>query len=183
MYLLIPHHLNYCPPPPPISGKGYPRKYPLSRVLVTFCNYKKHPLFLVLSENRNFPRLRPKIRSSWGGGGHSTLIWTGVPLGDRKPDPVSNRSVHKKYTLSQYTLLKLSYAYPVLVRTDSVFCCVSSYIHKNRLRPARAVSWCRDHGPVINIVDPHAPSLVPRSRACHKHCGLGPGWEAREATL
>ena len=20
---------------------------------------------------------------------------------------------------------------------------------------------------------PHAPSLVPRSRACHKHCGLG----------
>ena len=31
----------------------------------------------------------------WGGGG-----------GGWKPDPVSNRSAHKKYTLSQYTLLK-----------------------------------------------------------------------------
>ena len=43
--------------------------------------------------------------------------------------------------------------------------------------------WCqiagRDRGPVINIVVPHAPSLVPRLRACHKHCGLG----SREATL
>ena len=46
----------------------------------------------------------------------------------------------KKNTLSQYTLLKLSYAYPVLVRTDSLFSCVSSYIHKNLLRPARAVA-------------------------------------------
>ena len=43
-----------------------------------------------------------------------------------------------------------------VVRTDSLFCCVSSYVHKNLLRPARTVA-----------------SLVPRSRACHKHCGLG----------
>ena len=33
-----------------------------------------------------------------GGGG-------GVPLGVEKPDPVAMRSVHKIYTLSQYTLL------------------------------------------------------------------------------
>ena len=61
-----------------------------------------------------------------GGGGDAA--------GGRKPDPVANRSVHKKYTLSQYTLLKKIICIP-----------------------------CR------NI----APSLGPRSRACHKHCGLG----------
>ena len=90
----------------------------------------------------------------------------------------------RKYTLSQYTLLKLSYAYPVLVRTDSLFCCVSSYIHKNLLRPPRAVaSLVPDRGPVITIVVPHAPSLMPRSRACHKYCGLGTRLGSREATL
>ena len=59
-----------------------------------------------------------------GGGGHSTFIWTGGggAAGGRKPDPVANHLARKKYTLSQYTLLKLSYAYPVLVRTDSLFC-------------------------------------------------------------
>ena len=82
-----------------------------------------------------------------GGGGNSTFIWTGggVPLG------VENLTLLQT-TLSQYTLQKLSYAYPVLVRTDSLFCCVSSYIHKNLLRPARAVAGAR-------------------SRACHKLCG------------
>ena len=122
-------------------------------------------------------------RPRGGGGGHSTFIWTGGAAGGRKPDPVTNHSSRqkytlsqytllklsyaypvlvrtgslfcKKYTLSQYTLLKLSYAYPVLVRTDSLFCCVSSYIHKNLLRPARAVAGARSRG----------------SRACHKHCG------------
>ena len=43
-----------------------------------------------------------------GGGGHLTLIWTGGAAGGRKSDPASNRSAHKKYTLSQYTLRKLS---------------------------------------------------------------------------
>ena len=48
------------------------------------------------------------------------------------------------------------YAYPVLVRTDySLFCCVSSYIHKNLLRPARTVAGARSRG----------------SRACHNYCG------------
>ena len=91
------------------------------------------------------------------GEGHSTFIWTGGggAAGGRKPDPVTNHSARKKYTLSQYTLLKLSYAYPVLVRTDSLFCCVSSYIHKYLLRPARAVAGARSRG----------------SRACHKQCG------------
>ena len=58
----------------------------------------------------------------------------GGTAGGRKPDPVAMRSVHKKYTLSQYNLLKNCICIP-----------------------------CR------NI----APSLVLRSRACHKHCGLG----------
>ena len=70
-----------------------------------------------------------------GGGGHSTFMWTGGAAGCRKPDPVAKRSVHTKYTLSQYTLLK----------------------KKSLCIPCRNI----------------APSLVPRSRACHKHCGLG----------
>ena len=43
-----------------------------------------------------------------GGGGYSTFNWVGECRGGGglKPDPVSNRSAHKKYTLSQYTLLK-----------------------------------------------------------------------------
>ena len=44
---------------------------------------------------------------------HSTFMWTGGAAGARKPDPVAMRLVHKKYTLSQYTLLKNVYAYPV----------------------------------------------------------------------
>ena len=114
-----------------------------------------------------------------GGGGHlhrtvtgTCRWWGGGGGGGWKPDPVSNRSVHKKYTLSQYTLLKPFICIPcergrefrdgdgaliqdslVLVRTESLFYCVSSYIK-------------------VCCV-PHAPSLVPRSRAWHKHCGLG----------
>ena len=42
--------------------------------------------------------------------------------------------------------------YPVLVRTDSLFCCVSSYIHKNLFASRMHRRWCRDRGPVINIV-------------------------------
>ena len=46
-----------------------------------------------------------------GGGGYSTFNWVGGAAGGgggggSKPDPVSNRLAHKKYTLSQYTLLK-----------------------------------------------------------------------------
>ena len=45
--MLIPHHLN-----PPISGRGYPRIYPLSRVIGYRWQYKKkHPLFLLFSGN------------------------------------------------------------------------------------------------------------------------------------
>ena len=95
-----------------------------------------------------------RVPSSGGGGGvHSTLIWTGGAAGGSKPDPVSNHSPHKKiHPVTMYLIRKLSYAYPVLVRTDSLFCYTSPYIHENLLRAA---------------------SLAPRSRACHKHCGLG----------
>ena len=67
-----------------------------------------------------------------GGGWHSTFMWTGGGCRwGRKPDPVAMRSVHKKYTLSQYTLLKN-------------FICI----------PCRniAPSLVPDRGPVINIV-------------------------------
>ena len=47
-----------------------------------------------------------------GGGGHSPLKWVGGAAGGSKPDPVTNRSVHTKYTLSQYTLLKTSICIP-----------------------------------------------------------------------
>ena len=52
-----------------------------------------------------------------GGGGHSTSIWTGRAAGGRKHDPVAKRSVHKKYTLSQYIFYtqQKSYAYPVAI--------------------------------------------------------------------
>ena len=132
-------------------------------------------------------------------GGGSTLMWTGSAAGVENLT-LSQTAQHTKSTpcMSQYTLLKLSYAYPVLVPTDSLFCCVSSYIHKIccvARAPSRRSSrdrgpvinivvphapgrrWCRDRGPVINIVVPHAPdrrcALVPRLRACYKHCGLG----------
>ena len=102
-----------------------------------------------------------------GGGGHSTFIWTGGgggAAGGRKPDPVTNHSARQKCTLSQYTLLKLSYAYPVLVRTDSLFCCVKTYHHTfikiccAPRAPSRLVPDRGDRGPIINIVVPHTPS-------------------------
>ena len=119
-----------------------------------------------------------------GGGGTRLSFGRGGAAGGRKPDPVTNHSARKKYTLSQYTLLKLSLCIPCIstdglsilqkihpvpiyltktficipcISTDglSIFCCVSSYIHKNLLGPARAVAGARSRG----------------SRACHKHCG------------
>ena len=151
-------------------------------MLSLFCS-QIIPLFYIemiwtLIDNGFIQKLPVDKIPGGGGGGHSTFIWTGGAAGGRKPDPVTNHSARKKYTLSQYTLLKLSYAYPVLV---------PSYIHKNLLRSARAVAALvpdrGDRVPVINIVVPHAPSLVPRLRACHKHCGLGTRMGSREATL
>ena len=54
----------------------------------------------------------PGVLTRGGGGGHSTFMWTGGAAGGRKPDPVAMRSVHKKYTLSQYTLLKMFICIP-----------------------------------------------------------------------
>ena len=114
-----------------------------------------------------------------GGGGHSALIWTeggGVPLGGRKPDPISNRSAHKKYTLSQYTLLKRT-----LDGLSNPLCII---IHSYKSVASRMLRrWCRDCRPVINIMVPHAPLLVLRSWACHEHGGLRTRRETREATL
>ena len=107
--ILLPTELEVSPPPPP----------PTSKIQVP-------PLGVWWSGDDILdPGGGTRLSCGRGGGGAA---------GGRKPDPVAMRSVHKKYTLSQYTLLKICICIP-----------------------------CR------NI----APSLVPRSRACHKHCGLG----------
>ena len=77
---------------------------------------------------------RGKDQSPGGGGGTRFSCGRGGgggAAGGRKPDPVAMRSVHKKYTLSQYTLLKM-------------FICI----------PCRniAPSLVPDRVPVINIV-------------------------------
>ena len=66
-----------------------------------------------------------------GGGGALDFDVDGGCRWGRKPDPVAMRSVHQKYFLSQYTLLKM-------------FICI----------PCRniAPSLVPDSGPVINIV-------------------------------
>ena len=68
-----------------------------------------------------------------GGGTRLSCGRGGGAAGGRKPDHVANRSVHKKYTLSQYTFsyFKMSYAYPVAI------------LYRR---------WCPDREPVINIV-------------------------------
>ena len=80
--MLVPHHRI-----PPISGKGYT---PLSRVLVTIGNYKKHPLFRVFSGNlpettaKKYPPLGPFLRKweyACGPLMHSSMcacVWVGV---------------------------------------------------------------------------------------------------------
>ena len=51
------HHLNAPPPPPPHLGK---RVYPLSRVLVTIANYKKHGVALFRAFSGNLPETLAK---------------------------------------------------------------------------------------------------------------------------
>ena len=59
----------------------------------------------------------------------------------------------------------LSYCFTVERGGKLKICCVPP-----RRVSRRAATWCRDCGPVMNIVGvPHAPSLVPGSRACCKH--------------
>ena len=62
-----------------------------------------------------------------GGGG--THLSTGRG-GGWKPDPVSNRSAHKKYTLSQYTLLKTFICIPCMYTgTDGLSILLCIIIH------------------------------------------------------
>ena len=96
-------------------------------------------------------------RRGGGGGGTRLSFGRGCRWGVKTLtlSETARRTKNTPYRLSQYTILKtfICILYPVLVRTDSLFCCVSSYIQ--------------------SVCVPHAPSLVPRSWACHKHCGLG----------
>ena len=65
----------------------------------------------------------PRGQTPPGGGGGGTRLscGRGVPAAEgRKPDPVANRSVHKKYTLLQYTLLK-----KFIMHTLSQYCTVA----------------------------------------------------------
>ena len=104
------------------------------------------------------------------GGGHSTLIWTGG--GCRwgvKTWPCLKPLAHKKYTLSQYTFHNIPFICIPCTGTEGLshsavyhhtfikICCVPH-------APSPTRRWCRDRGPVINI--------VPRSRACHKQLNI-----------
>ena len=65
-----------------------------------------------------------------GGALDSHLDGGGVPLGGGgwKPEPVSNRSAHQKYTLSQYTLLKTFICIPC-TGTDGLSILLCIIIH------------------------------------------------------
>ena len=69
-------------------------------------------------------RVQYSVSLPWGGGGGGTRLSCGRggggAAGGRKPDPVAMRSVHKKYTLSQYTLLK-----KIHMHTLSQYCTVA----------------------------------------------------------
>ena len=95
---------------------------------------------------------RPAVPGRGGGGALDFHLDGRVPLGGWKPDPVSNRSAHKKYTLSQYTLLNF-YMHTLYWYGQTLY---SAVYHHTFIK--------------ISCV-PRAPSLVPRSQACHKHCG------------
>ena len=90
-----------------------------------------------------------------GGGGHSTLIWT-TPraAGGLKTGPC----------LKPLGALKI---HPVTIYLTKNF-------HMHTLyRYGRTLYSAVYHHTFIQICCvPHARSLVPRSRACHKHCGL-----------
>ena len=121
------------------------------------------------------------------GGGHSTLIWTGGgggAAGGLKPDPVSNPLGAQKIHPVTIYLTKTFICIPCTTDGLAILLCITTIIiHTTWTSIARARRrWHRDRVPVINIVVPHAQSLVPRSRACHNHCGLGTR-KAREATL
>ena len=101
------------------------------------------------------------------GGGHSTLIWTphaagGGGGGGWKPDPVSNRSANTKKTCHNKNFhMHTLYWYGRTLCSDVYH---HTFINKYVASRTRG-RWCRDRGPVINIV------------------GWEPGWEAQEATM
>ena len=97
-----------------------------------------------------------QLPNKWGGGCTSILTVTGTSRWGWKPDPVSNRSAHKKIHPVTIYLTKNfhiscerggeSFAIERWFKirwytTDGLsICCVSSYIHKNLLRSARTVA-------------------------------------------
>ena len=87
-----------------------------------------------------------------GGGSTQLSFGRGVLLGGENRTLSQTARRTKTTPCHNIPYKKLSYAYPVLVRTDSLFCCVSSYIHKNLLLSRTRLHWCRDRRPVINIV-------------------------------
>ena len=114
-----------------------------------------------------------------GGGGHPPLNWVGGAAGGGggwKPDPVSNRSAHKKYTLSHWYIFNSKNFHMHTRRGGESFAIerwfkVRWYSGTNGL----SILLCIHHHKKAFIkicCVPHTPSLVPRSRACHKHCGL-----------
>ena len=102
--------------------------------------------------------------------------WRGRAAGGWKPDPVSNRSAHKKYTLSQYTLLKTFIYMHTLWEGEGggESFAIERWFKVRWYWYGRTLYSAVYHHTFIKICCvPHAPSLVPRSRTWHKHCGLG----------
>ena len=156
--------INLCPPDWLACNHSYPVKAP-HPISPLFSAELPHGDPLYFQQNvlewTLFFRLvgRPTFSLSklWPppppGGGHSTFIWTGgggCRWGSKTWPCLKPLGAHKIHPVTIYlTKTFMCIAYPVLVRTDSLFCCVSSYSHKN-------------------LCVPRAPSLAPRSRAYHK---------------
>ena len=104
-----------APPPPPsgyasvLFNQGRRKKKNPTPQKCLFFEMKsaffkvKHAFFCCWGKG-HFPR-------GGGGGGTRLSCGPGGATGGRKPDPVAMRSVHKIYTLSQYTLLKKKIIY------------------------------------------------------------------------
>ena len=99
-----------------------------------------------------------------GGGGHSSLNWVG-----------GCRWGGKNLTLSQTA--QRTKIHPVTIYLTKTFICIPCCKRWFKVRwdwYGRTLYSAVYHHTFINICCvPHAPSPVPRSRACHKHCGLG----------
>ena len=96
-----------------------------------------------------------------GGGALTSQLGRGVPLGGSKPDPVSNRSAHKN--IHSVTIYRTNTFICIpccnIAHLEYIPCPIVVYSKKKwntcnskSVAPRTHRRWCRDRGPVINIV-------------------------------